>query len=73
MVFKINKCGNVGICLNYQISAFTAITSVRAALWDILFTPETDTTVSAIAGLYKYLDFIYKYFELQYTVDNSKK
>ncbi len=44
-----------------NISSFSAIAAVRAALGDIFFAPETETPVSAIACLNPDFCFIYKH------------
>ncbi|MPM78953.1 hypothetical protein SDC9_125968 [bioreactor metagenome] len=60
-IFEFYKCILALFNLENDASAVSAVAAAGSALGDIFFAVESDASVSAVAGLYIYITFIYKH------------
>jgi hypothetical protein len=60
----VQKRGHASIRLKDDIAATTSIAARRTAPWDVLLPSERDQAVSAIAGLHRNANFVYKHSSL---------
>jgi hypothetical protein len=57
----VHQIPNIAVTEQNHVAAVTAIAAVRAALWDVLLTPETQTAVAPISGPKIHLHFVHKH------------